>query len=341
MNKPLVSIVIVSYNSARFIEQCLDSIFAQGYPKIEVIIVVTGSADGSKDLILEKYGRRRNLKVVDPGENLWFAKGNNLGFEKATGDYILALNQDTIIEPQALKLLVKVMEQDETLGSVSPKLLHYRYDIDSKTKILDSTGIEMFRSRRVIDRGQWEEDKGQYDQERKIFGASGAAALYRRSALEEVKLPKRNNGFEYYDENFVAYKEDIDLAWRLLLLGYHCRYLPEAVIYHGRTVGRSWPSQVIRFVLNRRHQSRLIRQLAFRNHYLMMLKNELPALFWRHFIYILIRETLLLAYTIIFEPFQVKAIREVFAYWKDTLRKRRLIMRKVRVRPDNIRYLFH
>lgn len=338
---PLVSVNILSYNSRRYIEGCLDTVLAQTYKNLEILVIITGSDDGSAELIHKKYGRQKKVRIIEPGTNLWFSRGHNLGIAESQGEYIFVLNQDTVLERDFIEKLVAVMEDDKTLGSVSGKLLHYNFSINSKTKILDSTGIEIFKTRRVIDRGQWERDERQYDADREIFGASGAAALYRRSALEAVKLAKPDESFEYYDEDFIAYKEDIDLAWRLQLAGFRCRYVPEAILYHGRTVGRSWPSQVIRFVLNRRRQSRLVRKMAFKNHYLMMVKNEIAGHFWHQFVFIFIREFLLLIYTLIFEPFQLATLLELYREIPEALRKRKIIMASVRTDPARLRKLFH
>jgi GT2 family glycosyltransferase len=340
MDKPLVSIIVLSYNSRRYIEKCLNAVLGQDYPNLEILIVVTGSDDGSDEFLKNRYRRFKKIRILEPGENLWFSRGNNFGINQARGEYVLSLNQDTIMERNFISLLVKALEEDRALGSVTGKLLHYKFDIDSKTRILDSTGIEIFRTRRVIDRGQWEIDFGQYDLDTEVFGASGAAAMYRHSALEEIKLPKPDGGFEYFDEDFLAYKEDVDLAWRLALAGYKCRYVPEALVYHGRSVGRSWPTQVIRFILNRRRQSRLVRKLSFKNHYLMMVKNELPELFWRHFLFILCRELLLFFYTLIFEPFQVSAVIQFFRELPEARRKRKLVMAKVKIDSTRLRRLF-
>ena len=133
----------------------------------------------------------------------------------------------------------------------------------------------------------------------------------------------------------------MDLAWRLRLEGYKCQYIPQAIVFHGRNVGRSWPTQLIRFILNRRRQSREIRKLSFKNHYLMMVKNEVPAVFWRHFGYILAREILLLFYTIIFEQFQIFAFRDFFKQLPSALRKRKLIMAKIKISKQELAKLFN
>ncbi|MBI4050001.1 MAG: glycosyltransferase family 2 protein [Candidatus Doudnabacteria bacterium] len=338
---PLISIIILSYESRRYIERCLDSVFAQSYPSLEVLFIINGNHDGSAELVSEKYGARENLTIIDPRENLWFSRGNNLGIARSRGKYVLTLNQDTILMPDTVAALVAALEADSSLGSVSGKLLHYNYELDSKTRILDSTGIEIFKTHRVIDRGQWEQDRGQYDRDLEIFGASGAAAMYRRSSLEQTKIPKKSGGYEYFDENFIAYKEDVDLAWRLQLAGFGCRYVPEAIIYHGRTVGRSWPTQFIRFIINRRRQSRIVRQLSYKNHYLMVVKNFVPLVFWLNFPFFLIREILLTIYTVLFEPFQVMALKNFFRELPDTLRKHRFVRQMIRIDPVKSRKIFH
>lgn len=341
MARPLVSVIILSYNSRRYIRHCLDTLLAQDYSNTEILVIINGSDDGSKELVKSNYWRHKKIKILEPGENLWFSRGNNYGIGQSRGEYILTLNQDTVLEPSFMSQLVAAMQKDSSLGSVTGKLLHYKFDIDSKTKILDSTGMEIFKTRRVIDRGQWERDRGQYDKDTEVFGASGAAAMYRRSALEDVKIAIVGGRFEYFDEDFIAYKEDVDLAWRLQLRGYKCRYIPGAVVYHGRTIGRSWPSQVIRFVLNRFRQPRIVRKLSFKNHYLMMIKNEVPEVFWWHFLFILARELLLLIYTIIFEQFQIFALIEFFKQLPEAKRKRKLVTGMVGIDPDRLRRLFH
>lgn len=339
--KPLVSAIVLSYNSKPFIEKCLDTLLAQDYSNMEILVIINGSNDGSEELIESRYGRLKKVRIINPNENLWFSRGNNFGIEQSAGEYIFCLNQDTVIEPDYVSRLIAVLEEDKSLGSVIGKLMHYKFDIQSKTRIIDSTALEIFITRRVIDRGQWEQDRGQYDRDRDVFGGTGAAAIYRRSALEEVKVPKKDGGFEYFDEDFTAYKEDIDLSWRLQLSGFKCRYVPEAILYHGRLYGRSWPTQLVRFILNRRVQPRLTRKLAFKNHYLMMIKNEVPAIFWRHFIFIFIREMLLLIYTLMFEQFQFTVLPQFFRQIPLARRKRKYIIARVKISNREVLSLFH
>src|SRR3990167_8558234 len=103
--RPLVSIIILSYNSRRYIEKCLDSVLRQTYLNFEVFVVMNGSVDGSAELVQSRYER---VKILTPGKNLWYSRGNNFAIEQSAGEYILALNQDTILEPDFLSEMVAV-----------------------------------------------------------------------------------------------------------------------------------------------------------------------------------------------------------------------------------------
>ena len=155
-------------------------------------------------------------------KNHGFAKGNNIGIRFAQknlkSDYICLLNNDTIVELNWLKELIKGITSDKKIGSCSSKLLIY----DNKKKI-NSTGIMIIRDGTGIDRGRNKVDKSQFDNKTNIFGACAAGALYSADALNDVGI---------LDDDFFAYYEDVDLSWRLQLSGWKCKYVPTAVVYH-------------------------------------------------------------------------------------------------------------
>src|SRR3989344_3234949 len=109
--KPLVSVVIQSYNSIRYIEKCLDSLFAQNYTNFEVLVIINGSRDGSLELIKKRYARNKKLRIIEPDENTFYSRGNNLGIKASRGEYVLALNQDTVLEPKFMSTLIAEMER--------------------------------------------------------------------------------------------------------------------------------------------------------------------------------------------------------------------------------------
>jgi GT2 family glycosyltransferase len=168
-------------------------------------------------------------------ENLGYSGGADRIIRETDGhDYILLLNPDAVLDSRCLEEMVRVMESAPGAGSVGGKLLLGNPQLDDGAgsptpRILDSTGHLIFRNRRIIDRGHGEVDEGQYDRLEEIFSVCGAAVLFRRAMLEEVRI-----GSQYFDEDFFAYKEDVDICWRAQLLGWDSLYHPAASAYHLR-----------------------------------------------------------------------------------------------------------
>jgi GT2 family glycosyltransferase len=210
---PYISIIIPNYNGKHFLSGCLSSLRDQTYDNFEIIIVDNGSSDGSVDFIHKNFP---SAKVVETGKNLGFAGGTNAGIRVAQGDYILTLNNDTIVDPHFLEEIQKPFLQDCRTGMCGSKMVLP----DGR---IDSTAICFSRSGAAWDRGIGESDTGQYDTPEEIFGPCAGAALYRRSMLEEIGL---------FDEDFFLYMEDLDLAFRARLAGWKCMYVPTARVVH-------------------------------------------------------------------------------------------------------------
>ncbi|MBW6518675.1 MAG: glycosyltransferase family 2 protein [ANME-2 cluster archaeon] len=219
---PLVSVVIVNYNGMRFLENCLSSLLLQTYPLFEIILVDNGSNDGSVDFVLNAFP---SVTIICNNENLGFAKGNNIGIKSANGMLIASLNNDTVVTPRWIEKLVLSIISHENIGMCASKMLFM-----SDPDMINSTGICISRSGTSWDRGIFELDKGQYESEEEVFGPCAGAAMYKKSMLDEIGL---------FDEDFIAYVEDTDLAFRGRLSGWKCLYVPKAVVYHmhGGTAG--------------------------------------------------------------------------------------------------------
>jgi len=209
------SIIVVNWNGRRYLEECLSALLAQTYSSYEIILVDNGSSDGSVEFVAERF---RQVRIIENGENLGFAAGNNVAIRVAQGDYIVTLNNDTRAEPDWLEELVKVVETDPRIGMCASKMLFYHH-----TGILNSTGISLDVAGIAWDRRGGERDDGREREPIEIFGPCAGAALYRREMLDEIGL---------FDEDFFAYHEDVDLAWRARSRGWRCVYNPRAVVYH-------------------------------------------------------------------------------------------------------------
>ena len=224
MNKknPLVSVIIVNYDGRAYLDKCMSSLLAQTYSAIEIIFVDNGSSDGSCEYVEKNFP---SVKIIANGENLGFAKGNNVGIKAATGELIATLNNDTKVTPRWVEELVDAINSDANVGMCASKMLFM-----NNAEFINSTGICISRSGACWDRGMFERDNGQYESIDEVFGPCAGAAMYRRSMLVDIGL---------FDEDFYAYMEDVDLAFRGRLRGWRCLYVPEAVVYHvhGGTAG--------------------------------------------------------------------------------------------------------
>lgn len=224
--KDLVSVIIPCWNARDYIEKCLNSVKAQSYPNIEVIVVDNGSTDDSKELI-HRFANGLKISIIENQKNYGFAKALNQGISASKGEFALALNLDVELQPDYVEKLVAAFK-DPALGSATGKLYRPPKMAGGK-KILDSAGHVLLASRVALNRGDEEEDKGSYDFQKEIFGVCAAAAMYRREMLEQVKISG-----EYFDSDFFASYEDVDLDWRAKNAGWNSIFIPEAVAYHVR-----------------------------------------------------------------------------------------------------------
>ena len=209
-----ISIIIPNFNGKQFLKICFDSILNQNYSSYEIIIVDNGSSDGSVQYINEKYPE---FTLIQNKENLGFAAAVNQGIKASNADYVFVLNNDVELEPDSISNLLKCIEKDENIFAVSSKMIQY----NDRSK-MDDAGDEytiLGWTRKVGDG----KSPDLYTAEREIFSACAGAALYRKSILDELG---------YFDENFFAYMEDVDISYRARIKGYKCVYCPEAVVYH-------------------------------------------------------------------------------------------------------------
>ncbi len=207
---------------------CFDSALGQDGVELE-LVVIDNAADAETKRIIERY--RRFIRLVENRRNVGFARANNQGIDVASGEYVLFLNDDATLTPDYCRQLVDRLEARGELGSAVGKLKK-----DENT--IDSAGIVLNRAKMSpYDRGEGERDAGQYDIEREVSGATCAAAMYRMRTLLDCRIMG-----EIFDEDFFAYYEDVDLAWRAQVLGWRCLYVPTAVAYHPRRgpLGRPW-----------------------------------------------------------------------------------------------------
>lgn len=248
-NYPKVSIVILNWNGRYFLEKFLPSVYNSTYPNIEFVVGDNGSTDDSVAFVEEFFPL---VRIIENDKNYGFAGGYNKILEQVDADYYVLLNSDVEVTPNWVEPVIELMEKEDFVAA-QPKIRAYH----KKTHFehagaaggyIDSLGYPFCRGRilHVV-----EEDKGQYDNVKEIFWATGAALFIKSSVWKEV------GGF---DADFFAHMEEIDLCWRLKNRGYRIGYCPDSVVYHvgGGTLNTSNPKKTY---------------LNFRNNLIMLQKN--------------------------------------------------------------------
>jgi GT2 family glycosyltransferase len=197
-------------------------VVATDYPDLEIILADNGSTDASVGWVRQTYPE---VRIVSHPENWGFCRGNNEAVPHATGDVLLFLNNDVEVDPGWLSPLVNALLASDDVAAVQPKLLQasdrsmFEY-AGAAGGFIDALGYPFTRGRIFF---TMEPDRGQYDDARDVFWATGAAMLVRREAFEAA------GGF---DEAFFMHMEEIDLCWRLHRMGYRVRVEPASVVYH-------------------------------------------------------------------------------------------------------------
>jgi len=282
-----ISILIVNWNGLGVLEKCLESIYKQTFTDYEVIVVDNASKDDSVKFIKSNYPQ---IKLIRAKQNLGFARGNNHGIQFTSGEYVLFLNNDTILEPDFLK---NVIPQDKGVGMVAPAVLHMDGTIDS-------IGIVLPRSGMAVDAK---------DYKKPIVAPCGAAALYKREALEQVYLQSK----EYFDEDFRFYCEDLDLGLRVGRLGWKLQTRSDARVFHNHSASIKKCDPYIQL-------------LGHRNNILCVIKNFSDKQIKKNFLRILFYQIATIGlYTLKLKPVIYKLKWEAYKMYELMKEKRKII----------------
>src|SRR3989344_5831004 len=325
MSNYLVTVNLVILNGEKYIRHCLDGILGQTYPKelIEFNILDNGSTDGTIDRITNYELRiKKNIPkfiFTKSKINLGMWPGQEELLKYSNGKYILGMAVDVILDKNFVKNAVEVMEQDSKIGAIQAKI--YRFDQQPTTndpqftKIIDTCGFRIFKSRRIVNIGHGEKDRGQYDNLGEIFGIEGACPFFRKGTLENCGIEVRPRGFfevepqklqtEIFDHDYFWYGDDLDLAWRMNLFGWKQVFVPSVIAWHDRqttkNLKRNWSDYMFR-VPARQQIPIKKRRLDWRNTRFTIIKNDYIINILKDLGYILTREVAVLVYTLLFEP---------------------------------------
>lgn len=267
--------------------------------------------------------------------------------EHSHGQYIVALSVDVLLHPDFVSKAVEVAEKDPAIGAIQSKTYQYSLEgfVVKFTKLIDTIGFKIQRSRRVINIAHGEEDRGQYDQEMEIFGVEGAAPFLRRTALEDCRIngPPTGEAGKIIDEDMFWYGDDLDLTWRMHLFGWKQIYNPKVVAYHDRSttkgLSHNWKDYLAR-IKTRRQIPIFKRGLDWRNKRLARLKNDYWTNIFHDWPFILYRECLEIGYIVLFEPKVLREMLKFITLIPRTLHKRKAILNRAKTSPKEMQKWF-
>jgi len=234
-----IGVVIVNFNKQDLLHSCLKSLAGLMSEHI-VIVVDNGSVDQSVEMVRNEFS---GVSVVEMKENSGFCKANNIGIGRALEnacDAVFILNNDTEVDSRCIRIMIDVLDPQKKIGMIAPKIL-----LVGDSGKIDSAGL-------VITPDGYAKNRGllaisdEYDRVEEVFCPAGAAALYARELLEDIR-----DGNQYFDENFSFYQEDLDLGWRARLKGWKCMYLPNAIVQHRKGATASLNSSFMAYYSNR------------------------------------------------------------------------------------------
>ena len=339
---PCVSVHIVTHNSHPFLDACMRSLEAQTFQDFSVLVIDNASRDSSAEFILQEWP---TVRVVKNRENLGYARAHNQAIHFTDSIYVATLNPDIVLHEKFLEKIVLDMDREVHAGSASAKLFrlagnpHELTEL-SFTDVLDSTGIIYDRKRFFRERGAGEVDRGQYDHARSdtkalkraapkdgsILGPSGAAAMYRRGALDACALSFPHAPSQYFDELYFMYKEDIDLAWRLMSFGWQTIFVPSAWGYHYRNIAAT-DSSLTSIFKDHRRRSSFFAHYSYRNHWYTLIKHVRIFKMWKDITWIFLWEAGKMLYLLFTKPFVlIHAWSDIVKNWGGLMERRKQII---------------
>ncbi|HEV7785701.1 MAG TPA: glycosyltransferase [Thermoanaerobaculia bacterium] len=304
-----VAVCIVTHNSAADLPGCLESLAAVEHHPLEIVIVDCASGDASGEVARAHAPQSIPCQVVELGENRGFAGGMNAALALTQAPFVLTLNADAQATPDFVtRLLARAAQPGLRVGAVTGRLV--RPSHEGEPRRLDACGMRLAKAWRHFDRGSGEIDRGQFGQPERVFGATGAASLFRREALDDIALEG-----EIFDPRFHSFREDAELCFRLRERGWEVLYEPAAVAEHRR------------FNLPERRSAMpgLVNYHSLKNRYLLRIYHQTPSNFFRTFVPTLTRDLAALGWVLLREHSSWAAYGWLWSHRRELRNRRRAI----------------
>lgn len=334
-----VTINLVTWNGARYIPYLFDSLRKQTFQDFTVQVIDNGSSDGTGAAIAAEAEKCTfPVHITTQEMNSGFVGGHNQLFTQTQSEFVLLCNQDMYLAESYIQNMVQALTMRPNAAAVSGRLMRWDFAKladapgaleQSFTQYIDTLGLRIFRSRRVVDwyaGGRWPDLESRIAQHGRVigvFGVSGALPMYRTAALRAVAF-----GDDVFDPTYFAYKEDVDLAWRLRLNGWSAFTDTTAVAYHDRSAAEGGRTDTAA-VRNRKTKSSSANYYSYKNHIATVLKN----LYWKNYLkdwpWIEWYEFKKFIYLMIFEFATWKGFWQLILEWS-TIRQKRMHVKQLR-----------
>ena len=302
-----VTICIVTHDSAADLPGCLEAIAALDHRPLEIVVVDCASRDGSLETARAHAPGGIPFQAVPLGENLGFAGGMNAALAHTRAPWVLSLNADARPGPDYVTRLLECVRAhpEVRIGAVTGRLIR-----PSQPRRLDACGMVLTRNWRHLDRGSGEVDRGQWPVPERVFGATGAASLFRRAALDDAAVEG-----EVFDSRFHSFREDAELCFRLRERGWEVLYEPAAICEHRR------------FNLPERRSAMpaAVNLHSLKNRYLLRIYHQTGGNFVRTFFPALIRDVAALGWVLLREHSSLGAYGWLWQNRRDLFRHRRIV----------------
>ncbi|MEM7586235.1 MAG: glycosyltransferase family 2 protein [Acidobacteriota bacterium] len=313
-----VAVCIVTYGSAADLQPCFATLAQQDHRPLDLVVVDCASTDGSAEVARQTDVPGVRKQVVALNENLGFAGGMNTAFRHTEADYLLTLNADTRPQPDFIRRLLERLLTTPRCGAVTGRLV--RSETSPGQRVIDACGMRLTPTWRHLDRGSGEPDTGQWNEAQEVFGATGAATLFAREALEDVAFEEPEG--EIFDTWFHSFREDAELCFRLQERGWRVIYEPAGVAEHRRRVLPERRSQL----------PSAINRNSLKNRYLLRAYHQTRGNFWRTLLPTAFRDLQALVYVLLFERTSLSAYTWLWRHRRQILERRRVLQQR-RTRP--------
>lgn len=317
---------LVAWNGEKYIPFLITSLKKQSYKDFKLCILDNDSQDNTVQTLKRELANSAiEYEIFQNQQNVGYAGGHNRLFKFTTQPYVILLNQDVCLTSSCIEKLMNFIEQNPSVAALTPRLMKWDFEQQNFTDIIDSLGLKVSRSRRVVDWRAGETWNNGISKNFKVFGVSGALPLFRRSVLQKV-VDKEGNIF---DPLFGSYKEDVDLAFRLRQIDVESWIVSGAVAYHDRSAAMPGKLGDTEALLNKQKQSEIVKYNSYRNHLYVLYKNE----YWQNFIidfpWIFWYELKKFVYFLLFDRVVLGGLKDVLKQRK-RLKKSRVVSKQLR-----------